>query len=305
MKKHDLYEQMIDGKSVSCIVSFLNRRAISITLNEPFQCSFGRSIPKEKMEEKSLAVKENDEYVTTEAGDQLVRKLHKILYREACYLVDNKENMKAMIDAALSRRESNIYRLQGEFFPNIHHIEMDMEFLNMFSKQFLGGDCDQIYIDRHVKDISKGKFTVFLTEPIYLECEIEPLPYYEGQNVSVASRHTGRLVLNANGYYHARRALEALKRKAAFFVAHEDEFEGFLAVYHQEYDKISTAVQKARMLTQKARDVADWQTQPGLLRKQMVWEYKLQNLYRDMYLARFGEKAVYLSEDSIQELKSK
>ena len=142
LKKYDLFEQKIDGNAVSCTVSFLNRRAVSITLNEPFKCSFGRSIPKEEMEEKPLATKVDGEYVTTEAGDSLARKIHRILYREACYLVDNKEKVKAMIEALLSKTAGPNWRLQEEFFPDIHHIEMDVEFLDMFSQKFLGNDYD-------------------------------------------------------------------------------------------------------------------------------------------------------------------
>lgn len=165
---------------------------------------------------------------------------------------------------------------------------------------------DYVNIEQmHVKDISREKFTVFITEPMYMECEIAPLPYCENQDVSVAYKHTSGLVLNANGYFHAKRALEALQRKAEFIVAHKDEFGGFLDEYHKEYDKISAAVQEARFLTQKARNEADWHAQPELFRKQIELEKKKDSLYHDMYMARFGKDAFFLYEEDINALLSK
>jgi len=47
---------------------------------------------------------------------------------------------------------------------------------------------------------------------------------------------------------------------------------------------------------------ADWHTQPGLFRKQMELDKKLESLYREMFVIRFGKDAVFVSEDTIKDL---
>lgn len=159
-------------------------------------------------------------------------------------------------------------------------------------------------IDRHVKDISSYQFTVFIDEPIKLERVISSLPYYAQQDISVSYKHSSGLSLNSLGYCLAKRALDSLQEKASFIAAHKDEFEGFLASFHKQHEMLSELVQEARLQTQKARMAADWHTQPGLFRKQMELDKKLESLYREMFMTRFGKDAVFLSEDALKDIIS-
>ena len=254
LKKYDLYTQTIDGKTVSCTVSFLNRRAISITLNEPFKCSFGRSIPQKEMEEKPLATKVYGEYVTTDAGDRLARKLHRILYREACYLVDNKEKVKAMIEALLSKTAGSDWRLQEEFFPDIHHIEMDVEFLDMFSHLFLGDEYDVLgaFFPAFQKDPKALKLKAGSSlsvmkdgEPIHgrvdvltrmavsvsVTCPIGCSASSYADHARFAEKIDGVCIGNDEGVSVARDLLVRLHEQAVYLMEHKREMGLFICEY--------------------------------------------------------------------------
>lgn len=156
-------------------------------------------------------------------------------------------------------------------------------------------------INLHVKDISARKFTVFITEPMEMESVVEPLPYRLGQDMRVAYEKDNRFVLYPWGYWLAKKALDALRLKAAFIDARHDEFKGFLETYQAEYDKLSGLIREARLLTKTARDAANWREQPTLLRRQMALEKDLASLYKRMYTEQFGKDSVFLCEDELRE----
>lgn len=144
MKRLDTFSNNIEGKEIKGRISFLHPKGISVSLVEPFKCTCGCSITKEEMQERPLAVKENGEYVTTMAGTFSLMRLHLVLYKEACSLVELKDKVQEMIEAVISRQEPMSTHLQREFFPDIHHIEMDLEFLDSFATEILKKDYDLV-----------------------------------------------------------------------------------------------------------------------------------------------------------------
>lgn len=140
MVKSERFVNTIDGKKVEGSIAFLSPRGIGVSIVDPFKYTCGQSITKKQMAQMPLAERVNGEYTTTATGEQLAFRLHAILYKEACFLVENKQQVQSMIQAVITRKESYSERLQKEFFTTINHIEMDLEFLDMFSRLFLGID---------------------------------------------------------------------------------------------------------------------------------------------------------------------
>ena len=254
MKRLDTFVNIIDGKEIKGRISFLHPKGISVSIDKPFKCTCGSSITKEQMLEHPLAVKEDGDYVTTSAGSSFLLKLHVVLYKEACYLVDNKERVKEMIEAIISRQEPIPTYLQREFFPEIHHFDMDLEFLDSFATEILKKDYDlmglfypsfrrtpealnlkqgdvlSVIVDGfpvngRVEVLTRKAICVSLDSPI--ECFAER----HSDDGAFADKEEGTFVANAEGVKTAREMLGALYEQAEYLVEHIKDMGLFINEY--------------------------------------------------------------------------
>ena len=254
MKRLDTFVNIIDGKEIKGRISFLHPKGISVSIDKPFKCTCGSSITKEQMLEHPLAVKEDGDYVTTSAGSSFLLKLHVVLYKEACYLVDNKERVKEMIEAIISRQEPIPTYLQREFFPEIHHFDMDLEFLDSFATEILKKDYDlmglfypsfrrtpealnlkqgdvlSVIVDGfpvngRVEVLTRKAICVSLDSPI--ECFAER----HSDEGAFADKEEGTFVANAEGVKTAREMLGALYKQAEYLVEHIKDMGLFINEY--------------------------------------------------------------------------
>lgn len=68
-------------------------------------------------------------------------------------------------------------------------------------------EYDNDYILKHIKKISRTKFTVYITEPLEMQQIVAPLPYYPGQVIRVAKEIDGKWELTEHGWWLAGNAI--------------------------------------------------------------------------------------------------
>lgn len=254
MKRLDTFVNIIEGKEIKGRISFLHPKGISVSIDRPFKCTCGSSITKDQMLEHPLAEKEHGEYVTTSDGTNFLLKLHVVLYKEACYLVDHKEKIQGMIEAIISRQEPIPTYLQREFFPEIHHFDMDLEFLDSFATEILKKDYDLVGlfypsfrrtpealnlkqgdvlsvivdgfpVNGRVEVLTRKAICVSLDSPI--ECFAER----HSDEGAFADKEEGTFVANAEGVKTAREMLGALYEQAEYLVEHIKDMGLFINEY--------------------------------------------------------------------------
>ena len=254
MKRLDTFVNIIEGKEIKGRISFLHPKGISVSIDKPFKCTCGSSITKEQMLEHPLAVKENGEYVITKAGTNFILKLQRVLYKEACYLVDNKERVKEMIEAIISRQEPIPTYLQREFFPEIHHFDMDLEFLDSFATEILKKDYDLVGLfypsfQRNPEALNlkqgdvlsvivdgfpvNGRVEVLTRKAICvsLDSPIECFAERHSDESTFADKEEGTFVANAEGVKTARELMSALYEQAEYLVEHIKDMGLFINEY--------------------------------------------------------------------------
>ena len=168
MKSGDYFEIIIQGTLVKGKIVRLAPYAIGVSIETPFKHSRLLKIySEEEVLTNPYAVTKNGRRETTERGDEAAKMLLKRAYEEACYLVNNKERVRDMIERIIEvdsyllshgikdyyceglfpqKRPFNVVNsnicngLQCALFPEISpsNLEMDGFFLDSFSKQFLG-----------------------------------------------------------------------------------------------------------------------------------------------------------------------
>ena len=162
-------------------------------------------------------------------------------------------------------------------------------------------NTDYEYIDAHVKNITESQFTVFITEPISLEIIIHYSLVSAYYNVRRLIRSSDRgYTLTGMGRYYAKKALDSLNKKAAFFMLHRTEFQGFLDDYHHEYKSMEALLSEAKRELKQTT----WRDRADAFRKKMNLQKSLESLYHDMYRGRYGEDAAFLYEEEIVVLLS-
>lgn len=270
---------MKNGESIQGRVDVLTRMAVRVSITYPIGCSASRYADQARFAERVDGV-----CIGNDEGVSVARELLVKLHEQAVYLMEHKREMGLFICEYFAFKEYKTDRLRVLTMKEIEEYkqlkdELDNLLPTMREHYFptiTDLEMDEAFLKRYTGRV------------------FSPLPYYEHH------KRTAGKVLNDNDYFHARQAVEAMKRKAEFIAAHKDEFPGFLDEYHKEYDKMSATVQEARLLTRKARDEADWHAQPELFRKHMELEKKLDSLYHDMYVAHFGKEAIYLWEKEVK-----
>ena len=270
MKRLDTFENTIEGKVVKAQLTYVSPKGISITLYEPFKCTSGCYISKPEMAKLPLAVKENDEYNTTETGDQLASRFLKTIYYEACCLVNQKEKVQRMIESLIAQMDPFPLNLQREFFPTIFHIDMDLEFLDMFAREILDKDYDllglfypsfrknpdtlnlkqgdkiSVLVDGH--PIS-GRVNVLtrLAVCVSLESPIECFASRYSNTSRFANIVDGHCLANEEGVATARELLGKLSEQAAYLVEHRIEMGMFIQEYISRRDYIVDSLRTKTM----------------------------------------------------------
>ena len=151
-------------------------------------------------------------------------------------------------------------------------------------------------MDSHIKDISDYQFTVFITEPFYLEKVVHPLPRFWRHDCRVS--RNGQLT--PAGQLMAREALSALTGKAESFMAIRDDLTEFLEDYHREKERTEALVEEVNSRLRQA----GWKDRPAVLKKKRDLQKKLETLYRNMFRERYGEGVVMLYEEEINSYSS-
>ena len=254
MRRLETFVNIIDGKEVKGRISFLHPKGISVSIDKPFKCTCGSSITKEQMLEHPLAVKEDRDYVTTSAGSSFLLKLHVVLYKEACYLVDNKERVKEMIEAIISRQEPIPTYLQREFFPEIHHFDMDLEFLDSFATEILKKDYDLVGLFYHsfrrnpeALNLKQGDLLSVIVDGypvngrvevltrkaicVSLDSPFECFAERHSNEGALADKIDGAFVANEVGVKTARELLGALYEQSEYLAEHKKEMGVFINEY--------------------------------------------------------------------------
>lgn len=254
MKRLDTFSNIIDGKEVKGRISFLHPKGISVSIDRPFKCTCGSSITKEQMLEHPLAMKKNGEYVTTSAGTRFLLKLHRVLYKEARYLVDHKEKVQEMIEAIISKQEPIPTYLQREYFPEIHHFEMDLEYLDSFATEILKKDYDLVGLfypsfrrNPEALNLKQGDLLSVIVDGfpvngrvevltrkaicVSLDSPIECFAERHSDEGAFADKIDGTFVANADGVKTARELLGALYEQSEYLAEHKKEMDVFINEY--------------------------------------------------------------------------
>ena len=151
-------------------------------------------------------------------------------------------------------------------------------------------------MDSHIKDISDYQFTVFITEPFYLEKVVHPLPRFWRHDCRVS--RNGQLT--PAGQLMAQEALSALSGKAESFMSIKDDLTGFLEDYHREKERTEALVEEVNSRLRQA----GWKDRPAVLKEKRDLQKKLETLYRTMFRERFGDGVVMLYEEEINSFSS-
>ena len=159
-------------------------------------------------------------------------------------------------------------------------------------------EYDKDYILKHIKNISRTKFTVYITEPLEMQQIVAPLPYYPGQVIKVAKEINGKWALTEHGWLLANNALEALNDKAEFVFANQSAFKSFFDSYNKEFDAINNHIKRLR----DERSKTDYRESTDLFNKIVKLTKQRDALYYDMYRAQFGDDAFYLSKLEVEQL---
>ena len=151
-------------------------------------------------------------------------------------------------------------------------------------------------MDSHIKDISDYQFTVFITEPFYLEKVVHPLPRFWRHDCRVS--RNGQLT--PAGQLMAKEALSALSGKAESFMSIKDDLPVFLEDYHREKERTEALVEEVNSRLRQA----GWKDRPAVLKEKRDLQKKLETLYRTMFRERFGDGVVMLYEEEINSFSS-
>lgn len=322
MKRLDTFSNFIEGKEIKGRISFLHPKGISVSLVEPFKCTCGCSITKEEMREHPLAVKENGEFVTTMAGYYSLLKLHLILYREASTLVEQKDMVQKMIEAVISRQEPMSTHLQREFFPDIHHIEMDLEFLDSFASEILKKDYDLVglfypsfrknpealnlkqgdVISVNVDGYPVSGRVEVLTRKVVcvsIDSPIECFAERHSDEEKYADKTDGTFVANAEGVKTAREMLRALYEQAEYLVEHINDMGLFINEYlaRKEYllDNLRCLTMKELQKYKETKEELD-QLLPTMREHYLPLITDLE--FDESFLKYYSEKVMGLSFDT-------
>lgn len=159
---------------------------------------------------------------------------------------------------------------------------------------------DKDYILQHVKDFKTTQFTVYITEPITMQRIVAPLPYCQSQVTIVAKKKNENWELTEHGLWLANNALDALNVKANFVYKHQAEFKDFYNEFVKEYEILNNQVKRLR----DERRKADYRESTDLFNQIVKLTKQRDSLYYDMYGAKFGTDAYYLSKLEIEHLIS-
>lgn len=322
MKRLDPFVNIIDGKEIKGRISFLHPKGISVSIDKPFKCTCGSSITKEQMLEHPLAVKEDGDYVTTSAGSSFLLKLHVVLYKEACYLVDNKERVKEMIEAIISRQEPIPTYLQREFFPEIHHFDMDLEFLDSFATEILKKDYDLVGLfypsfrrNPEALNLKQGDLLSVIVDGypvngrvevltrkaicVSLDSPIECFAERHSDEGAFANKEEGTFVANAEGVKTAREMLRALYEQAEYLVEHINDMGLFINEYlaRKEYllDNLRCLTMKELQKYKETKEELD-QLLPTMREHYLPLITDLE--FDESFLKYYSEKVMGLSFDT-------
>ena len=148
-----------DGNEVVGFLEKLSPQTIYVRITDPLVCITGQTL-----QEGCFAIKINNEWIATEAGEMVAETLLLELYNELDYLAHNLPRVKDFISKYQTTRDSIIaklktltvreldhylnlrnelddllWRMRAEAFSEIKRVNMNEHFLKAFSDKFLYG----------------------------------------------------------------------------------------------------------------------------------------------------------------------